>query len=165
MTGVVAQVSVSPGGLPNRAIDEARVAETGITGDSWRHPQFHGTRKRAILLVTAEGIDDLAAQGFPVFYGAMGENLTTRGLDRRELRIGQRFRAGDAIIQLTEVRIPCGALNVYGATIQAATCDARAFAGDPASPVWGMSGFYASVVKAGTLRPGDPITRVWAPGE
>lgn len=158
MTGIVVQVSISPGGVPNRAIDEAHITERGIAGDGWRHPQFHGTRKRALLVITAEGVDDLAAQGLPVFYGALGENLTTSGLDRRALRIGQRFRAGEAVIQLAEIRTPCGALSVYGSGIQSAIYDALAVAGNPSSPVWGMSGFYASVVQPGVLRTRDPIT-------
>jgi MOSC domain-containing protein YiiM len=145
-------------GVPNHAIDEGRLTETGVAGDGWRHPQFHGIRKRAILLITAEYVDELAAHGFPLFYGALGENLTTRGLDRRSFRIGQRFRAGEAIVQLPEVRFPCGTLDVYGTTIQSAIHDARALAGDATSPVWGMSGFYASVVRAGMMRPGDRIT-------
>ncbi len=157
MTGVVVQVSISPGGVPNHAIEEARLTESGIAGDGWRHPQFHGTRKRAILLITAEGIDDLVAQGFPIFHGALGENLTTRGLDRRSLRIGHRFRVGEAVIQLTEVRIPCGTLDVSGRKIQSAIYDARAMAGDATSPVWGMSGFYASVVEPGVVRANDAI--------
>jgi MOSC domain-containing protein YiiM len=160
MTGVIAQVSISPGGVPNRAIAEGNVTSNGIAGDGWRHPQFHGTRKRAILLITAEGVDQLAAQGFPVYYGALGENLTTRGLDRHSLRIGQRFQAGKAVIELTEVRFPCDTLSVYGAGIQAAIYDARAQAWDPASPVWGMSGFYASVVEPGIVQPGDSIALV-----
>jgi MOSC domain-containing protein YiiM len=157
MIGVVVQVSISPGGVPKRAIDEGYVTRKGITGDHWRHPSFHGTARRAILLMTAEGIDELAAQGFPVYFGALGENITTRGVDRRSLRIGQRFRIGEAVIVLTEVRLPCGTLNVYGAGIQAAAYDARTMAGDTTSPVWGMSGFYASVAEPGILRPGDSI--------
>jgi MOSC domain-containing protein YiiM len=160
MTGVVVQVSISPGGVPNRAIDEGNVTRKGIAGDAWRHPQFHGTPKSAILLITSEGIDELTAQGFPVYYGALGENITTRGLDRRSLRIGQRFQAGGAIIELTEVRFPCGTLRVYGAGIQAAIYDARAQAWDPASAVWGMSGFYASVAEAGIVRPSDSIALI-----
>lgn len=158
--GVVVQVSISPGGVPNHAITEAHVTEAGIVGDGWRHPQFHGTWKRALLLITAESVDDLITQGFPVFYGALGENLTTRGLDRKLLRIGQCFRTGEAIIQLTEVRTPCGALDVYGRTIQSAMYDARTMAGDATSPVWGMSGFYASVVQSGAVRPRDRIELV-----
>jgi MOSC domain-containing protein YiiM len=144
--------------VPNRAIAEGNVAESGITGDGWRHPAFHGTPKRAILLITSEGVDELAARGFPVFYGALGENITTRGLDRRSLRIGQRFQAGGTVIELTETRFPCDTLSVYGDGIQAAICDARALAGDATSVVWGLSGFYASVRKPGILRPGDSIT-------
>jgi len=157
MTGTIVQVSISSaGGVPKHAIEEGILATNGIVGDAWRYP-FHGGPKRAILLITSEGIDALAAQGFPVYNGALGENLTTRGLDRESLRIGQRFQAGRAIIQLTQVRLPCDTLSVYGKGIQAATYDARAQAGDTESPVWGMSGFYASVVQPGVLRPGDAI--------
>src|SRR5215471_17564257 len=103
MKGVVLQVSVSAGGVPNHAIERGEVTVRGIVGDGWRHPQFHGIPKRAILLITCEGLDEISAMGFPVYPGALGENLTTRGLDRRGLRIGQRFRCGSAGVQLTEL--------------------------------------------------------------
>ena len=157
MTGIVVQVSISSGGVPNHPIDMGHLTEKGIIGDGWRHPAFHGTPKRAILLITSQGIDELAGQGFPIYRGALGENITTSGLDRRSLRIGQRFQAGKAVIELTELRFPCGTLSVYGTGIQAAIYDPRAQAGDTASPVWGMSGFYASVAKPGIVRPGDSI--------
>lgn len=118
---------------------------------------FHGDPKHAILLITSEGIELLTGRGFPLHAGALGENLTTLGLDRYSLRPGQRLRAGQAIIELTQLRLPCDTLSVYGAGIQAAMYDARAQAGDRASLVWGLSGFYASVVEPGILRPGDAI--------
>jgi MOSC domain-containing protein YiiM len=108
--------------------------------------------------MTAEGLEGIAALGFPVYPGALGENLTTRGLDRCALRIGQRFQCGTATIQLTESRLPCDTLSVYGRGIQAAIYDARAMKGDPSSDVWGLSGFYAAVLEPGILRPGDSIT-------
>jgi MOSC domain-containing protein YiiM len=154
--GTVVHVGVSHGGIPKLAIPLAELTEAGIAGDAWRYP-FHGGRRKAILLVTIEGIDELISQGFPLFPGALGENLTTRGLDRRELRIGQRLRVGEAEIELTQIRTPCTTLDVYGSGIQAATYDARVQAGDPESPRWGLSGFYASVVRPGTVRAGDPI--------
>jgi MOSC domain-containing protein YiiM len=157
VTGAVAQVSVSAGGVPNHAIGCCNVTGRGIAGDGWRHPQFHGTSQRAILLITAEGLDEITAMGFPVYPGALGENLTTRGLDRRALRIGQRFRCGTVTIQLTELRLPCGTLSVYGKGIQAAIYDVRAMKGDPSSDIWGLSGFYASVIEPGILGPGDSI--------
>jgi MOSC domain-containing protein YiiM len=156
MTGTIVQVSISAGGVPNHAIGEGTVTASGIVGDAWRYP-FHGGPKRAILMITSEGIDSLVAQGFPVYHGALGENLTTHGLDRRLLRLGQRFRTGPVIIELTELRTPCDALSVYGTGIQAAMYDALAQAGDIGSPVWGLSGFCASVIEPGIVRPGDPI--------
>jgi MOSC domain-containing protein YiiM len=158
MTGAVVQVSVSAGGVPKHAIGCGDVTVGGIAGDGWHHPQFHGIPKRAILMITAEGLDEIKAMGFPVYPGALGENLTTRGLDRRALRIGQPFRCGAASIQLTELRLPCDTLSVYGNGIQAAIYDARAMRVDPSSDVWGLSGFYASVIEPGVLRPGDSIT-------
>jgi MOSC domain-containing protein YiiM len=158
MNGVVLHISASAGGVPNYPIGRGDVTLGGIRGDGWRHPQFHGTAKRAILLITSEGLDEIQAMGFPVYPGALGENLTTRGLDRRALRIGQRFRCGSAAIQLTESRLPCDTIGVYGRGIQRAIYDARAMQGDPSSAVWGLSGFYASVTEAGLLVSGDSIT-------
>ena len=156
MMGTVVQVSVSRGGIPKLAVPSAELTELGITGDAWRYP-FHGGRRKAILVVTIEGIGELISQGFPLFAGALGENLTTRGLDRRELRLGQRLRAGDAEIELTQVRTPCATLDVYGPGIQAAIYDARVQGRDHMSHRWGLSGFYASVVQPGRVRAGDTI--------
>jgi MOSC domain-containing protein YiiM len=160
MTGVVLQVSVSGGGVPKRAICCGDVTVRGIAGDGWNHPKFHGIPKRAILLMTAEGLDEIKAMGYAVYPGALGENLTTTGLDRRALRIGQRFRCGAATIRLTELRLPCQTLSIYGKGIQAAIYDARAMRADPSSGVWGLSGFYASVAETGIVRPGDSICAV-----
>src|SRR5215471_6920062 len=160
MTGVVVQVSVSAGGLPNHPIGRGDITLRGIAGDLWRHPQFHGIPKRAILLIASEGLDEIKAMGFPVYPGALGENLTTLGLDRRALRIGQRFRCGSATIQLTELRVPCSTLSVYGKEIQKSIFDARAMQCDPSSEVWALSGFYASVIEGGTVAAGDAIALV-----
>jgi MOSC domain-containing protein YiiM len=156
VTGTVVRVSVSQGGIPKRAIPRAEVTGAGIGGDAWRY-SFHGGRRKALLLITVEGIDELVSEGFALFPGALGENLTTRGLDRRELRLGQRFRVGNAAIELTQIRLPCGALDLYGSGIQARIYDARVQACDPRSPRWGLSGFYASVIQPGIVRPDDTV--------
>jgi MOSC domain-containing protein YiiM len=157
MTGTVVQVSVSQGGIPKRAIPSGELTEAGIVGDRWRYP-FHGGRRKAILLVTIEGIDELVSHGFPVFPGALGENLTSRGLDRRELRLGQRVQVGEAEIELTQIRLPCATIDVYGSGIQAAMYDKRVQGGDSGSSRWGLSGFYAAVIQPGLVRPGDSLS-------
>ena len=90
----------------------------------------------------------------------MGENLTTRGLDRTQVRIGQQLRIGPALIEITRVRGPCTALDVYGPSIKHEIYDRNVKDGDHTSPRWGMSGFYARVLVPGALRTGDIISLV-----
>ena len=158
MTGTIVQISISRGGIPKRPVSEAILTPLGIEGDAHAHPEIHGSPAQSVLLMTAEAIDELTARGYPIYYGAMGENLTTRGLDRRLLRAGQKFRVGSGVIELTKVRAPCPQQNVYGASIQAEVYDARVKAGDVSSPRWAMSGFYASVIRTGVIRANDIIT-------
>jgi MOSC domain-containing protein YiiM len=160
MTGSIVQINISLGGVPKRPIAEAEVTPEGIRGDSWAHPQFHGGPNQALLLITSEGIGQLIAQGYPVFPGALGENLTTVGLERRQMRIGQRYRIGEVMLEITKMRVPCTTLDVYGSSIKEAVYDARVKAGDAASPRWGLGGFYARVTRGGIIRPKDIIELV-----
>ncbi len=160
MTGSIIQINISPGGIPKRPILEAEVTPTGIKGDSWAHPQIHGGANQAVLLITREGLDELIAQGYPLFAGALGENLTTAGLDRRQMRIGQRYRIGDVMLELTKMRAPCATLDVYGPSLRQAVYDAQVKLNDFTSPRWGLGGFYARVLHSGTVRPNDIIALV-----
>jgi MOSC domain-containing protein YiiM len=158
LSGSIVQVSVSRGGVPKYAIPEGDLGPLGIAGDDFNHPQIHGGPRQAILLLSSETIAELTAQGYPLYPGALGENITTAGVDRAQWRTGQRWRIGLAIVELTEIRVPCQQLNVYGPGIQKAIYDAQVKAGDHSSPRWAMSGFYASVMQPGPVRAGDPIS-------
>ena len=157
MTGHLIQINVSRGGVPKRPVPYAIVTPLGLEGDSCAHPQIHGGPNQAVLLIAAEAIDELVALGYPLYPGALGENLTTRGLDRRQLRLGQRLRAGAVLLEITKVRAPCSTLDVYGLTLGREIYDKRCKAGDHTSPRWGMSGFYASVIEPGPLQVNDII--------
>jgi MOSC domain-containing protein YiiM len=160
MQGTVVQLSISPGGLPKRAVSGAPFHFEGLAGDAHAHPGIHGGPRKAILLIAAETVDHLVTLGYPVFYGALGENVTTRGIDTRELRIGDRLQIGGAVIEITQPRGPCTQLNIYGESIRRAVYDKRVKALEQGSPLWGMSGLYASVVFPGQVRPGDIIAVV-----
>src|ERR1700676_1148171 len=135
MTGSILQINVSKGGVPKRAVPEALVTSLGMEGDGHAHPELHGGPERAVLLITAEGIEELAAQGFPVTYGSLGENLTTRGIGRRDWRAGQRWHIGaEVIIEITKRRSPCRAPSGCGPGFRPAIFDALAGNGDSSSP-------------------------------
>ena len=160
MQGSIVQINISPGGLPKRPIPEGFIDVLGVTGDLHAHPQFHGGPQRAVLIIASAVTEELKARGYPLFYGALGENLTTRGLERRELRIGDQIRAGAALLEITRLRVPCAQLDVYGESLKSEIWDKQVKAGDYSSPRWGMSGFYCSVLRPGFVRPGDIITVV-----
>ena len=157
MQGSIVQVNISPGGLPKRAIEEGWITTLGIEGDLHAHPHIHGGPLKAILIIAAEVVDDLVAKGYPLFYGAMGENLTTRGIDIRQIRMGDQFRVGGVQLEITQPRGPCSALDVYGASLKAEVYDQKVKQRDYTSAYWGMSGFYASVVAPGPVRVGDEV--------
>jgi MOSC domain-containing protein YiiM len=160
MQGTIVQVNISPGGLPKRAVAEGHITPLGLVGDLHAHPEIHGGPRKAILLASSEIIEELTARGFPLFAGALGENLTTRGIRFRDLRIGDTLRAGGAMLEITQPRGPCSALDVYGETLRYEIYDEQVKTGDHASPRWGMSGFYASVLRPGPVGAGDIIAVV-----
>ena len=156
-------MSVSRGGVPKTPLPECLVGPLGLQGDVHAHPNVHGGPLKAVLVICMETLDELRAAGFPVYAGALGENLTVQGIDRRQMRAGQRWRAGDAVIELTTLRVPCSSIRGYdlpGRPLRDQLHDAACKAGNPESPVWARGGFYASVVQSGTVRPGAPFVLI-----
>jgi len=155
--GTIIQVNLSPGGLPKTPIDLGSITALGVEGDLHNHPQFHGGPGKAILIIASEVIEELQSRGYPVFPGALGENLTTRGFDVHDVRIGDTLRAGGAMLEVTAARVPCSQLDVYGPTIKQEIYDKLVKAGEPSSRRWGRSGWYCAVLQPGPVGPGDPI--------
>ena len=152
MRGLIHQINISPGGIPKLPITEAHVTTEGIEGDSCAHPRFNGGPKQAVLLISLEDLELLKERGYRVYPGALGENLTTTGIDMRSVRFGDVFRAGEAVLQITKLRQPCHTLDSIGKGIQTHLYDKN-----PGSAMWGCGGFYASVKQPGIIRPGDII--------
>jgi MOSC domain-containing protein YiiM len=83
-------------------------------------------------------------------YGIFGENLTTEGLLEEAVYIGDQFRIGSAVLQVTQPRMPCYKLGI------------RFQRADMVKRFWqsGYSGIYFSVVTEGDLAAGDSIELV-----
>jgi len=156
--GRILQINTSLGGVPKHPVTECMVTPLGLAGDQCAHPQIHGGPRQAILLIAREVVDELAASGYPLTYGSLGENFTVEGLSHRHWRAGQRYRAGsEVVIELTKPRGPCRTLDLYGERLQREIYDQKVEEGDPSSRYWGMSGFYACVIQSGRVAAGAPI--------
>jgi MOSC domain-containing protein YiiM len=157
------QINISSGGVPKRPIPKGEVTFARVRGDDWNDKKHHGHRDQAICLFSVENIAVLKSQGFPLFPGALGENFTTEGLNHHSIRVGQMFRVGKVVvIRISRVRTPCRTITVYGEGLLKAMYDAEVRRGNSDTPLWGRSGFYAEVIREGTVLPGDLITP-WSP--
>ncbi len=108
---------------------------------------------RQVHLIAGELHDALVAKGFKVGPGAMGENVTTRGVDLLALPVGTLLRLGeDAVVALTGLRNPCKQLDDYQAGLMRAVLE-RA----PDGTLLRKAGVMAVVVAPGAVRPGDEI--------
>lgn len=96
---------------------ELTLTETGIAGDEQAEKSYHGGADRALCHYPREHYAHWA-QMFPqqaaLFCApAFGENLSTSGLTEKNVFIGDIFRWGDALIQVTQPRSPCFKLNFH----------------------------------------------------
>ncbi len=109
---------------------------------------------RQVHLMHAELFDELAAQGFNVQPGDLGENVTTRGLDILALPTGSRVRIGDsAVVEITGLRNPCGQIENFQAGLLKAVLDR-----DTDGNLVRKAGVMGIVLDGGEIRPGDPIS-------
>ena len=102
------QLSISDGGVPKLAINEAHVIVDGIIGDSQRNQRFHGGPDRAVCIWSQEIIRQLQEEGHPVGPGSTGENLTLEGLDWTLMQPGSVLEIGSTVvIEVTSFARPC----------------------------------------------------------
>ncbi len=108
---------------------------------------------RQVHLLHAELFDELAAGGFQVQPGQMGENITTTGLDLLALPTGTELAIGaQAVVRLTGLRNPCPQIDRFQPGLTAAVLDRTA---DGA--LVRKAGVMAVVLAGGTVQPGDAV--------
>ena len=108
---------------------------------------------RQVHLIHHELLDELATRGFPITPGAMGENVTTRGVDLLGLPRGTQLHLGpDAIVEVTGLRNPCAQLDALVPGLMAAVLDR-----DERGALVRKAGIMGVVIASGVVRGGDNI--------
>lgn len=101
------QISVSQGGVPKLAVEDAVIDESGVVGDVQADRVHHGRPDQALCLFSLEVIERFQAEGHPIAPGASGENITISGLDWSEVLPGRRLTIGPVEIEITDYTTPC----------------------------------------------------------
>jgi len=139
------------------------VAGLGVAGDSHAGVTVqHRSRVRAdptqpnlrqVHLIHVELFDDLAAVGYPVGPGDLGENITTSGVDLLGLPRGAVLRIGDeAVVEVTGLRNPCQQINDFRAGLLR-----EVLSTDRDGRVVRKAGIMGVVVRGGPVTAGDAI--------
>jgi MOSC domain-containing protein YiiM len=116
---------------------------------------------RQVHLIHEELLDELRAIGFVVRPGAIGENITTRGLDLLGLPTGARLRLGNqAVIEITGLRNPCRQIEAFAKGLTAAVLERTAD-----GHLVRKAGIMAIVINGGVVQAGDSIAVELPTGE
>jgi MOSC domain-containing protein YiiM len=130
------------------------IERNNLVGDRQADLRVHGGPYKAVYAYPSEHYRYWAEQlpDVELPFGSFGENLTTEGLLEEDVCIGDRFRIGSSILQVTQPRMPCYKLAI------------RLDRPDMVKLFWrsGRSGFYLSVVEAGEIGAGDRIEKLQA---
>lgn len=118
---------------------------------------------RQVHLLHEELFDEVAAAGFTVTPGDLGENITTRGVDLLGLPTGTLLRLGDAesgaVLEVTGLRNPCPQIDGFRRGLLK-----RVVGRDEEGNVVRRAGIMSVVTSGGTVRPGDPVIAVLPDG-
>src|SRR4051812_38705341 len=128
------------------------VGRLNIDGDGQGDLAGHGGEQRAVFVYQIDSYRywerELGRSDFG--YGQFGENFTVQGLDDGEVCIGDRYRIGTGLFEVTQPRVTCYRVGIR--------------MNDPRIPALLVShhrpGFYFRVLEEGDVQAGDHITKV-----
>lgn len=145
----------STGFYKQPVLDSLWLGYEGLKGDQQADRRYHGGSEKAVCVYAHEHypywLDKLGFSDLPP--GAFGENFTTTGLVETDVCIGDTYRLGEALLQVSQPRQPCWKLarrwQVKDLTAQVERT--------------GYTGFYFRVLKHGLVKSGETFTLLERP--
>lgn len=141
----------------DRVAGSRRVGFLGIDGDEQADLTVHGGVDKAIHHYPRDHYrwwaDTLGGHALLDAPGAFGENISTEGLVEQEACIGDRFRLGSALVEISQGRQPCWKLgHRFGvASVPATVVKTR------------RSGWYYRVIEEGAVAAGERLDLIDRP--
>lgn len=126
--------------------------KTNFSGDGQADLVNHGGEHKAVYGFSADPYPfwQQRLDRPELVYGQFGENLTIEGLDESRLCIGDRLAISNAVLEITQPRVPCFKLGLAFEL----NAMPRLFVGHAAT------GIYFRVIECGEISAGDPVALV-----
>ncbi|KQT60741.1 MULTISPECIES: MOSC domain-containing protein [unclassified Aureimonas] len=141
-----------PSGIDKRPVQApVRLCREGFFGDAQGDRKRHGGPDKAVHHYPSEHyakwLAEIGTRDMLAAPGAFGENLSTLGLTEETVAIGDVFRLGSSVIEVSQGRQPCWKLNHrFGVPDMARRVQTT-----------GRTGWYYRVLEDGLVSPGDTI--------
>lgn len=133
-------------GTVKRPVPEVTIDAQGIVGDA-----HAGPGNRQVSLLAAERIEEFGvAAGRTFEWGGFAENITTRGIDLRQVALLDRLEAGPTLLEVTQLGKTCHA-------------DACAIFREVGRCVMPQEGIFCRVLRGGIVRSGDVVAHTPRP--
>jgi MOSC domain-containing protein YiiM len=159
---VTAVCRKSEPGLPKFEAEVIQLIEDfGVSGDYhagklirhryWAAKDPTHPNHRQVLLADTSIYADLSTWGIALKPGMLGENIVVDGIKVMTLAVGTQLELGEALLELTEVRIPCSQLNeMHPDLLDAVTSEVD-------GQVRRNAGMMARIIRGGWVRSGDRV--------
>jgi ferredoxin-NADP reductase/MOSC domain-containing protein YiiM len=140
-------------GIWKEPVDGPRtVRRLNVDGDGQGDRQGHGGEQRAVFVYQLESYrywqDQLHRDDFT--FGQFGENFTVEGLGDDDVHIGDRYRIGSTLVEVTQPRVTCYRVGIR--------------MDEPRMPALlvahGRPGFYLRVLEEGVVQAGDDVVHI-----
>lgn len=136
---IIAVCSAPQKGMIKHNIGEGLLIEgVGLEGDA-----HAGFMHRQISLIAMEDIRLMMVKLPQLTPGSFAENLTTEGFDLAQLKTGDRVRAGEALLEVSQIGKECHT-----------KCEVFKQSGECIMP---QKGIFAKVLTGGRVKVGDTI--------
>ena len=129
---------------------KVNIKKTGIEGDKQADLKSHGGLNKAVYAYSYKHYKywgQLLEKDFSNDYGLIGENLTIDDFNEKEFFIGDEFQISNAVLKITQPRIPCYKLGIK--------MNKKDFVNLFINH--GYLGIYMKVIKCGSIEKGDSL--------
>ena len=142
-------------GIDKQPIDgPVELRDDAVAGDAVVDREYHGGYDKAVYAYASEDYAWWSGElGRELGPGAFGENLTTSGIAIADARIGERWRVGSALLEVSEPRQPCSTLGAKMGDQRFVKRFAKAL----------RLGTYMRIIEPGVVAAGDAIDVVDRP--
>lgn len=135
-----------PSGIAKAQVDGLQhITHVGLEGDQQGDTRHHGGPEKALHHYPRDHYPSWLADGVAAEAPFFGENISTLGLTEAEICIGDVYRLGTAVLQVSQGRQPCWRLNARFERTDMAYLVQKT----------GRTGWYYRVIEEGSTQAGD----------